>query len=323
MTENVATRDLRLHSDLWRDAILRQQTPNNAANRIGSFVIGEADIVNQVADQEITGCEVEQNASAPRAIGVHNRGRRAADARVSLAAAELEAAIGPRTAAVAFWIQPPLDDAIVPLARTVEIARANGVSAIADACSQIYPLEYMQENAQSADLVVFGAKYMGAPHSSGFVCGNKELIETVAAQSFVAFHYDGSHAVGRAMKVDRQEIVGVVTAVDDWFTMNHEDRILTYEQRFDNIVKRVRGIPGIRTERVEIPHYVPYMLHIIIDKNINSFSAEDIRAKMDAGNPRIWVGTKGDDTITAVVNTLNEGEDIVLAERLAEALSAE
>ena len=74
---------------------------------------------------------------------------------------------------------------------------------------------------------------------------------------------------------------------------------------------------------MEIPHYVPYMLHIIIDKNINSFSAEDIRAKMDAGNPRIWVGTKGDDTITAVVNTLNEGEDIVLAERLAEALSAE
>ncbi len=236
---------------------------------------------------------------------------------------ELEAAIGARTAAVAFWIQPPLDDAIVPLNRTVEIARANGVPAIADACSQIYPLEYMRENAQSADLVVFGAKYMGAPHSSGFVCGNRELIETVAAQSFVAFHYDGSHAVGRAMKVDRQEIVGVVTAVDDWFTMNHEDRILTYEQRFDNIVKRVRGIPGIRTERVEIPHYVPYMLHIIIDKNINSFSAEDIRTKMDAGNPRIWVGTKGDDTITAVVNTLNEGEDIVFAERLAEALSAE
>ncbi len=235
--------------------------------------------------------------------------------------AELEAAIGPRTAAVAFWIQPPLDDAIVPLARTVEIARANGVPAIADACSQIYPLEYMRENAQSADLVVFGAKYMGAPHSSGFVCGNKALVDAVAAQSFVAFHYDGSRAVGRAMKVDRQEVVGVATAIDDWFTMNHEDRILSYERRFDTIVEAVTRIPGVRTERVEIPHYVPYMLRVIIDPALVGKSAEDVRAAMDSGNPRIWVGTDGDDTITIVVNTMNEGDDAVLAERLADILT--
>jgi L-seryl-tRNA(Ser) seleniumtransferase len=236
--------------------------------------------------------------------------------------AELEAAIGPRTAAVAFWIQPPLDDAIVPLARTVEIARANGVPAIADACSQIYPLDYMRENAQSADLVVFGAKYMGAPHSSGFVCGNRELIDAVAAQSFVAFHYDGSRAVGRAMKVDRQEIVGVATAVDDWFTMNHEDRILSYEHKFDTIVEGVARVPGVKTERVEIPHYVPYILHVIIDPTIIGKSSEDVRAAMDSGSPRIWVGTKGDDTITIVVNTMNEGDDAVLAERLADVLTA-
>ena len=235
--------------------------------------------------------------------------------------AEIDAAIGPRTAAVAFWIQPPIDDAIVPMARTVEIARANGVPAIADACSQIYPLDYMRENAQSADLVVFGAKYMGAPHSTGFVCGKKELIDAVAAQSFVAFHYDGSRAIGRAMKVDRQEIIGVVTAVDDWFTMNHEDRILSYERRFATIVDRVQERPGVRTERVEIPHYVPYMLHVIVDPGVVGKSAEQIRVEMDAGSPRIWVGAQGNDTITVVVNTLNEGEDAVVAERLADALA--
>ena len=234
---------------------------------------------------------------------------------------QLEEAIGPRTAAVAFWIQPPLDEAIVPLAETVEIARANGVPAIADACSQIYPLDYMRRNAQSADLVTFGAKYMGAPHSAGFVCGKRELIDDVSAQSFVAFHYDGSRAVGRAMKIDRQEIVGVVTAVDDWFTMNHEDRILAYEKRFATIVARVEGIPGVRTKRVEIPHYVPYMLHVIIDAGVIGKSADQVRAEMDSGSPRIWVGEKGDDTMTVVVNTMNEGEDAVVAERLAEALT--
>ena len=43
---------------------------------------------------------------------------------------------------------------------------------------------------------------------------------------------------------------------------------------------------------------------------------------MDSGNPRIWVGTEGDDTITVVVNTMNEGDDAVLAERLADVLTA-
>ena len=42
---------------------------------------------------------------------------------------------------------------------------------------------------------------------------------------------------------------------------------------------------------------------------------------MDSGSPRIWVGTKGDDTITVVVNTMNEGEHTVLAERLADVLT--
>ena len=130
---------------------------------------------------------------------------------------DLRDVIGPRTAAVAYYIQPPIDDAIVSLEDTVAIARSRGAPAVADACSQIYPLDYFRRCAQSADLVTFGAKYMGAPHSAGFVCGKRELIDAVSAQSFVSYHYDGGKAVGRAMKIDRHEIIGVVTAIEDWF----------------------------------------------------------------------------------------------------------
>ena len=235
---------------------------------------------------------------------------------------QLEQSIGPTTAAVAFYIQPPLDDAIVPLGELVEIARSRGVTAIADACSQIYPLDYFTSNAQSADLVTFGAKYMGAPHSAGFVCGRRDIIEAVAAQSFVAYHYDGQRAVGRAMKVDRQEVIGVVTAIEDWFTMNHEDRILAYEAKFETIVRAVRGILGVTTERIEIGHYVPYMLLVQVDSATVGKDAPTIRAELDSGNPRIWIGDNGEDILTVVVNTLNEGEDSILAERLAGALSS-
>ena len=234
---------------------------------------------------------------------------------------QLEAAIGSKTAAVAYYVQPPWDEHIVSLDDTVELARSHGVPVIADACSQIYPLDYFRNNARSADLVTFGAKYIGAPHSSGFVCGRRDLIDAVSAHGFVAFHYDGSRAIGRTMKIDRQEIAGVVAAIEDWFTMDHEDRIIGYDVRFSRIERALSGLDGVRAERITTHHYVPYMMHLVLDTEVLGMNAEQVRAKMDEGNPRIWVGWRGDDTVTITVHTLNDGEEDLVAERLREVLT--
>ena len=232
---------------------------------------------------------------------------------------DLRDAIGPRTAAVAYYIQPPIDDAIVSLEDTVAIARSHGVPAVADACSQIYPLDYFRRCAQSADLVTFGAKYMGAPHSAGFVCGKRELIDAVSAQSFVSYHYDGGKAVGRAMKIDRHEIIGVVTAIEDWFTMDHEERILEYEARFADIAEAVQELEGVATRRIEIHHYVPYVMDLDVDESIVGKSAVDVRAELDSGNPRIWVDAV-DGSLRVVVNCMTDEETRVVADRLRQAL---
>lgn len=232
---------------------------------------------------------------------------------------DLRDVIGPRTAAVAYYIQPPIDDAIVSLEDTVAIARSHGVPAVTDACSQIYPLDYFRRCAQSADLVTFGAKYMGAPHSAGFVCGKRELIDAVSAQSFVSYHYDGGKAVGRAMKIDRHEIIGVVTAIEDWFTMDHEERILEYEARFADIAEAVQDLEGVATCRTEIHHYVPYVMVIDVDESIVGKSAADIRAELDSGNPRIWVDAV-DGSLRVVVNCMTDEETRVVADRLRQAL---
>ena len=233
---------------------------------------------------------------------------------------QLTAAIGPQTAAVAYWIQPPFDDSIVSLKDTVSLARSIGVPTIADACYQIFPISYFRNNAQLADLVTFGAKYMGAPHSTGFVCGKSDLVEAVSAQSFVSFHYDGGHAVGRAMKVDRQEIVGVVTAINDWFNMDHEERILEYDARFSTIIDAIIDIEGVKTKRIEITHYVPYRLQVRLDTNVVGKNALQIKNELDTGDPSIWLGARTDDTLEIVVNTLNHGEDQIVAHQLRRAL---
>ena len=232
---------------------------------------------------------------------------------------DLAAAIGPNTAAVAYYIQPPIDDAIVSLEDTVALARSRGVTALGDACSQIYPLDYFRRCAQSADLVTFGAKYMGAPHSAGFVCGKRDLIDAVSAQSFVTYHYDGGRAVGRAMKIDRHEIIGVVTAIEDWFTMDHEERILEYEARFAVIDDALGDVDGVSTRRIEVPHYVPYMMLVDVDEPVVGKTAEQVRVELDNGSPRIWVGAE-DGSLRVVVNCMSNEETAVVAERLREAL---
>lgn len=232
---------------------------------------------------------------------------------------DLDAAIGPNTTAVAYYIQPPIDDEIISLDDTVALARSRGVMAIADACSQIYPLDYFRNNAQSADLVTFGAKYMGAPHSAGFVCGKRELVKAVSAQSFVSYHYDGGRAVGRAMKIDRHEIIGVVTAIEDWFTMDHEDRILEYDARFATIGDAMSDVDGVSTRRIEVHHYVPYMMIVDVDSSVVGKDAEQARTELDSGNPRIWVDAT-DDSLRVVVNCLSDDETTVVAERLREVL---
>ena len=218
---------------------------------------------------------------------------------------DLDAAIGPNTAAVAYYIQPPIDDAIVSLEDTVALARSRGVTALGDACSQIYPLDYFRRCAQSADLVTFGAKYMGAPHSAGFVCGKRDLIDAVSAQSFVTYHYDGGRAVGRAMKIDRHEIIGVVTAIEDWFTMDHEERILEYEARFAVIDDALGDVDGVSTRRIEVPHYVPYMMLVDVDEPVVGKTAEQVRVELDNGSPRIWVGAE-DGSLRVVVNCMSD-----------------
>ena len=160
---------------------------------------------------------------------------------------------------------------------------------------------------------------MGAPHSAGFVCGKRDLIDAVSAQSFVTYHYDGGRAVGRAMKIDRHEIIGVVTAIEDWFTMDHEERILEYESRFAVINDALGDVDGVSKRRIEVPHYVPYMMLVDVDEPVVGKTAEQVSVELDNGSPRIWVGAE-DGSLRVVVNCMSDEETGVVAERLREAL---
>ena len=233
---------------------------------------------------------------------------------------QLEAAIGPKTAAVAYLIPAQPDDSVVSLEETVKIAHDHDVPVIADAAAQIYPLEFFHWNAQSADLVCFGAKYLGAPHATGFVCGKKELIDAVVSHGFIGFHTGGSRAIGRPLKVDRQGIIAVCVALKNWFTINHEDRLLGIETRLSAMRRGLLDIPNVRATVVPHELYWGSSLHAVMDTKALGKSPEDVAKELHDGSPSVRVNTEGEDTLVVNAHTLNDGEEEIVVERLRSAL---
>lgn len=228
-----------------------------------------------------------------------------------------EQAIGPNTAAVAYLVRGEPDSNVASLAEVVELARSQGVPVIADAAAQIYPTDYFVRNAQAADLVCFGGKYMGGPQSSGFVCGRGDLIDAVTHHGFISHK-----SVGRGMKLDRQEILGLVAALDEWFTMDHEERLIGYGARFTAIEDGLRGVSAIKSiDTVSTTSYWGVGLTVSLDTGTLGKSAPDVAAGLLAGSPRVRMDAVDDNTLRVCVHNLSEGDEHIVAEQLRSALT--
>jgi D-glucosaminate-6-phosphate ammonia-lyase len=143
---------------------------------------------------------------------------------------EIEAAVTDRTAAVAYVVTSPEDP---PLCLVTEAAHKHGLPVIVDAAAQLPPEENLRRfTADGADLVAFsGGKALRGPQASGFLCGRKELIQSVAL-NHLDFDVDlgltalprdlipldrlpglPHHGIGRGFKAGKEEIVGLLVAL--------------------------------------------------------------------------------------------------------------
>ena len=231
---------------------------------------------------------------------------------------QLDAAIGPNTAAIAYLVQSDPDESIVSLEDAVDLARSRGVLSIIDAAAQIYPLDYMRRNAQSGDLVCFGGKYMGAPHSTGFACGSKDLIDAVTAHGFI-----GPRPLGRGMKMDRQEIVGLTVAVEAWINADHEQRMVDYGAKFSVIEDALKGASRVKeTKVITVSNYYSLLLGVVLDTDKLGKNAAQVTDELLQGSPRIRLtAPTEDDTLLVNAHTLLDGEEQDIADRLRDLLA--
>src|SRR5690606_30222814 len=128
----------------------------------------------------------------------------------------LKHAIGPKTAMIYFFANDRNETGPMSLTPICEVARAHDVPVLVDAAAEILtvPNVHLQ---RGATLVAYsGGKVIRGPQSAGLLLGRKDLVQAAWVHS--APH----HGFARGMKVGREEMIGMLLAVESWVKRDHE-----------------------------------------------------------------------------------------------------
>ncbi|MBS1876531.1 MAG: selenocysteine synthase [Acidobacteria bacterium] len=231
-------------------------------------------------------------------------------------AAELEAAVNPNTLMMLFF------NANEPAGKIsgqqfVELGKKHGVPTFNDAAADVPPVEnFSKYTRMGFDLVTFsGGKGIRGPQSSGLLLGRKDLIEAALLNA-----PPNSDSIGRGQKVNKEEMIGLMVAVEMFFKKDHAAEWKEWERRAEVVRKAVGGLKGVRTEIwiPEIANHVPHV-RVLWEPGAVTASIDDIRRKMREGDPAIEL-VPGGDALTVGVWMLEPGEAEIVARRLREVL---
>jgi L-seryl-tRNA(Ser) seleniumtransferase len=230
---------------------------------------------------------------------------------------QFAAAFGPHTAGV-YWVSDGVEPGI-QLAEVIAVAHAHGVPVLVDASNTLPPAEHLHAFIdQGADLVAFsGGKGLRGPQGSGILTGRGDLIRAARAQSAPV------QGIGRPVKVSKEEIVGLVTALEVWVSRDHAADLRAAQERTERLVAALGGLPGIRAEH-RFPDHVgrPYPTAFVhIDAATGLTGSEVIEALL-AGEPAVAIMSFADpQVVRADVRVLSDDEAEVVADRLRAVLS--
>lgn len=230
---------------------------------------------------------------------------------------EFGAAFGPNTAGV-YWVSDGVEPGI-QLPEVIAIAHEHGVPVLVDASNTLPPPEHLYRFVdQGADLVAFsGGKGLRGPQGSGILTGRADLIHAARLQGAPI------QGIGRPLKVSKEEIIGLLTALEIWVNRDHEADLRDAKRRTDRVVEALAGLPGIRAEH-RFPDHVgrPYpTAFVTIDPGTGLTGARVIEALL-AGDPSIAIMSFSDPQVVRIdVRVLSDEETEMVARRLREVLS--
>jgi len=159
----------------------------------------------------------------------------------------LEGAINERTAAIFYFPNQLFFRASMPLEQVLEIAKRRGIPVVVDAASQLPPKENLWKfTKMGADLVIFsGGKSMHGPQASGMMLGSRDLIS-----SCIRFGAP-IHGICRSCKASRENMVGLLIALESYLSMDHDRYYLDLSKKTDRLIDIIDSTGVIKGIRVE------------------------------------------------------------------------
>jgi uncharacterized pyridoxal phosphate-dependent enzyme len=239
-------------------------------------------------------------------------------------AEEVKRVIGPQTAAVAMVLSHNSLGHKVELDEMIAIAHGAGVPLILDAAAEVPPAENLRKFVKmGADLVAFsGGKEMRGPQCSGLLLGRKDLVEAAYANS--APH----NRFARIAKVGKEEIVGLLTAVEIYLKRDEAAERRQREAVLERVAKRLKGSPGVKTEFIPNldPSHSP-RLSVQWDEEKKGLTVAKMVERLREGDPSIvtadmtrfrpsWKG------LGIFANQLRPGEELIVANRVRQLLES-
>jgi len=212
----------------------------------------------------------------------------------------------------------------------IRVAHQHNVPCFNDAAADVPPISNLWAYTQMGfDLVTFsGGKGMRGPQNAGLLLGRKDLIAAAIANNAPI-----SESIGRGMKVAKEQIVGMVAAVD-WFTEQSEETMQAeFRSRAEKIIAHLKSIPTLQA-RIVVPEIANHVPHLVLDYDHSrvKISAKEVAEQLRRGKPSIELnpatgmknarGVTGDkDSVVVGVWMLLPGEEMTVARALHEVLS--
>lgn len=245
-------------------------------------------------------------------------------------AAEYEAALGPKVAMVYIMSGNRMENGPLTYDQVYSIAKKKNIPVFVDAAAEqmTLPNEHLKRGATFVGYS--GGKCMRGPQCAGVIIGRKDLLK--AAWVCSAPH----HGHGRTMKVGKEEMIGMLAAVEVWAKRDHKAEDAKWTGWMNNIASRVKAIDGVTTTVREprgLSNHSPG-LSINWDPNKLNITGEEVARILDTTEPRILLGgggggggrggagTTGQTGLSITAYMMEPGEDKIVGDRIYQILSA-
>jgi D-glucosaminate-6-phosphate ammonia-lyase len=234
---------------------------------------------------------------------------------------ELEKAVNEKTAMMLFFNDADPRGKI-KIEEFVALGKKHNIPTFNDAAADVPPTQNLSKYTKIGfDLVTFsGGKGLRGPQSAGLLLGRKDLIEAARLNCS-----PNSDSIGRGMKVNKEEMVGMMVAVEMYLKRDAEAEWKEWERRAKLIGDGVAKVPSVKAE-IHVPpiaNHVP-TLRLTWEKAALPLTADDVRKRLREGKPSIEIAPNASPAkaekqeIGIGVWQMQPGEAEIVARRLRE-----